>query len=226
MKQLSQKHKDKISQSLRGRKLSEEHKKKLSLFHKGKKLSDEHKKKIKQNASKFWFGKNRSEETKRRISRTRLERKIPSWNKGKELSEETKQKIRLKALGRKLSLDTIKKMVQSRAGYRHTEEIKQKMSGENHYNWKGGITKLTEQIRKSFEYRQWRSDVFTRDDFVCQECGHRGRGLIAHHIKEFSKILEEYSIKTFGEALDCEELWNINNGYTLCKKCHKNKHWK
>lgn len=96
---------------------------------------------------------------------------------------------------------------------------------ENYPNWKGGITAFRAQIRNSFEYRQWRSDVFTRDDFACQQCGARsGNGeqvyLEAHHIKEFSKILEKYNIRTLEQALNCAELWNINNGITLCEKCH------
>ena len=88
-------------------------------------------------------------------------------------------------------------------------------------NWKGGITPLTKQIRHTFEYRQWISDVFTRDDYVCQDCYIKGGRLEAHHIRLFSKILEENNIKTLQEALNCSELWSINNGKTLCKECHR-----
>jgi hypothetical protein len=93
--------------------------------------------------------------------------------------------------------------------------------GEKHPNWKGGITPLLLKIRNCFKTRQWRSDVFQRDNFICQECGIRGNYLEAHHIKEFSKIIEENKIITFELAENCEELWNINNGITLCKDCHK-----
>ena len=84
----------------------------------------------------------------------------------------------------------------------------------------GDKTKINKAIRDLLEYRQWRSDVFTRDDFTCQECGQKGGKLEAHHIKEFIKIINEYKIKSRKEAIDCAELWNINNGITLCQKCH------
>ena len=97
----------------------------------------------------------------------------------------------------------------------------------NNPRWKGGITSLNEQVRHSFKYRQWRSDCFTRDDFTCQRCGERGVILsVDHYPKTFSAIMEEYKIKTLEEALNCEEMWNINNGMTVCwnSKCHPRKH--
>jgi len=36
-----------------------------------------------------------------------------------------------------------------------------------------------------------------------------------------SIILEDNEIKNIDDALGCEELWNINNGRTLCHPCHK-----
>ena len=96
---------------------------------------------------------------------------------------------------------------------------------ENHPNWKGGTTKLRDKIKCLLEYKQWRSDIFQRDNWTCQTCSERSRKgkvvyLEAHHIKEYSKIIEEYEIKTVEEALKCKELWDINNGITLCKSCH------
>jgi len=31
------------------------------------------------------------------------------------------------------------------------------------------------------------------------------------------------ALETINEAFACEELWNINNGLTLCLECHGNK---
>lgn len=132
---------------------------------------------------------------------------------GNKLSEEHKRKIGLNGfhygmLGKKMS-----------------KETKEKMSiahrGEKSYLWQGGITALYARVRGSFKYRQWVSDVFTRDNFICQECGKRGGKLHAHHIEQFAVIMKENNIKTFEEAMDCNELWNINNGITYCYECHK-----
>lgn len=98
---------------------------------------------------------------------------------------------------------------------------KRNFKGVNNPNYRGGINPLNKQIRNSFQYRQWRSDVFTRDDFTCQDCGKHGGNLEAHHTpKSFAEIIKEYNIKTLQDALNCEELWSINNGRTLCEKCH------
>lgn len=80
------------------------------------------------------------------------------------------------------------------------------------------------QIRQCFQYRQWRWDIYTRDDFTCVLCGKNkevsGQLEADHFPKQFIEILNEYKIKTLEKAVLCEELWNINNGRTLCKTCH------
>lgn len=95
-------------------------------------------------------------------------------------------------------------------------------TGEGTGNWRGGITPIREKIRKMFEYRQWRSDVYTRDNFTCVLCGKRGGDLCAdHYPKMFAQILDEYKIQTLEQSRECPELWNINNGRTLCVRCHR-----
>jgi len=126
--------------------------------------------------------------------------------------------------GKKTNKDVLLKLSKIRKGKRvsiKTEFKKGDTIREKNVNWKGGITPLTKQIRHCFKYRQWISDIFQRDAYTCQECNQKGGKLNAHHVKEFSKIIEEYKIKTLEQALNCEELWNINNGLTLCKDCHK-----
>ena len=82
---------------------------------------------------------------------------------------------------------------------------------QNHW-WKGGITPINQRIRTSTVYRKWRDSVFARDNFTCQDCGVRsgnGRAIVlnADHIKPFS-LFPEYR-------------FNLSNGRTLCRDCHK-----
>jgi hypothetical protein len=92
----------------------------------------------------------------------------------------------------------------------------------NKLNWRGGTTLLSNNIRSSEKYKLWRSRVFERDNWTCQTCGKRGSVVLeAHHKKQFIKIIREHNIKTFFEAMNCDELWDINNGVTLCYDCHQ-----
>ena len=78
--------------------------------------------------------------------------------------------------------------------------------GEKHRWWKGGISPINELIRKSLEYKLWRKAVFTRDGFKCVWCG-SNKNIKADHIKPFA---------TFPELR-----FEIDNGRTLCDKCHR-----
>jgi hypothetical protein len=99
------------------------------------------------------------------------------------------------------------------------------LKGELNGNWKGGISKLNNSLQSSFKYRQWRSDIFSRDNFTCQDCGDKTSGnLEAHHLKSKSLILQEYEITTLEQSFACDELWNLNNGITLCVFCHRQRH--
>lgn len=159
------------------------------------------------------IGKKHSLEMKTKLRDKKLEfykknGNIIGWAKGNKLYDNPKSKATQFKKGHKESLETKIKRVK-------------KLSGENQWNWKGGITSLNMQVRGCFKTRQWRSDVFQRDDYTCQHCGLRGVYLEAdHYPKLFYLIMQENNIKSIEEALNCEELWNINNGRTLCRKCH------
>lgn len=66
------------------------------------------------------------------------------------------------------------------------------------------------KARKSTKYKEWRIDVFTRDDFTCQICGKVGGTLNAHHIKPYAKYKELR--------------FDVDNGITLCRDCHIELH--
>ena len=116
----------------------------------------------------------------------------PVWKK------ETRQKISITLTGSKIPT-----------------EVRIKMSfaqrGEKGSNWQGGKTKEQEE-RQLAEYREWRRDVFERDDYTCQNCFKRGGEIEAHHIEAFSKQPAKRT--------------DIDNGMTLCAPCHKELHKK
>jgi len=96
-------------------------------------------------------------------------------------------------------------------------------TGNKNPRWKGGVSVLRCLIRGCFEYRLWRSDVFKRDNYTCQHCGNnKGHNLNAdHYPNSFADILSKNKIKSIEDALSCVEIWDINNGRTLCIDCHK-----
>lgn len=65
-------------------------------------------------------------------------------------------------------------------------------------------------LRHDKLYKEWRTAVFSRDDFTCQMCGVRGHKMNAHHIKPFAKYPDERL--------------NVMNGVTLCAECHRETH--
>ena len=61
-------------------------------------------------------------------------------------------------------------------------------------------------------HAEWRAAVFSRDDYACQECGARGVKLNAHHVRPW--------------FLDEDGRYSVDNGITLCRKCHRKHHGK
>jgi len=93
--------------------------------------------------------------------------------------------------------------------------------GEKNHNWKGGITSLNQKIRHCIKYKNWFRTVFKRDNWTCRICDKRGGDLEAdHYPKKFHKIISDNNIKSYQDAILCDEMWDINNGRTLCLKCH------
>lgn len=82
-----------------------------------------------------------------------------------------------------------------------------RVSGMQHGKWRGGITPTNHKIRQSTEYKDWRTQVFERDRFKCQRCSRLGGELRAHHIQPFA---EKKDLRM-----------NVDNGITLCLKCHR-----
>ena len=87
-------------------------------------------------------------------------------------------------------------------------KVRKPPNGENHWNWQGGKT-LQNDNRDSHEYKNWRILVYKRDNYKCVKCGSKNN-LNAHHKKSW---------KHYPELR-----YDIDNGITLCEKCHIKLH--
>ena len=97
-----------------------------------------------------------------------------------------------------------------------------KTRGLKHYNWKGGSSKLQVAIRRMTEHRKWMDAVKERDK-ACVKCGSTNR-LESHHKRPFAEIIVFNKIKNREDARNTPELWDIENGITLCEQCHYKVH--
>lgn len=104
-------------------------------------------------------------------------------------------------------------------GCNQSEMMRDKMTGENHYNFNPS---LTDAERMKHRYvlggknaDKWRKSVFERDNYTCQLCQSKnGEGkrvvLNAHHLDGWNW---------------CEDKrFDVSNGITLCVKCHDRFH--
>jgi hypothetical protein len=118
---------------------------------------------------------------KGKILKEEHRRKIGAGNKGKVRTDETKEKIR-----------------------QHNKGL---WVGEKNGSWKGGVSRAYKTGYNSIEYREWRTSVFKRDNYTCQDCGNKDVPYVtAHHIKSFAK--------------HPDLRFDIDNGITLCETCH------
>lgn len=111
---------------------------------------------------------------------------------GAVLSKDTKDKIRKAHLGKKIPIEV---------------RIKMGSKGSKNSGWIDGRTPENKRIRRSIEYKLWRAEVFERDKYTCQHCNKRGGDLHSDHIKPF--------------ALYPKLRFSVDNGRTLCIKCHR-----
>lgn len=131
--------------------------------------------------------------------------RISKSNLGRKTSFETIEKMKKSLKGRIVSPETRKKLSIAALGSKRTLESRKKMSIAATIH---GLTPLHARIRRSTEYKLWRTAVFERDNFVCIWGGKaHGNKINADHIKPF--------------ALYPELRFAIDNGRTLCEACHK-----
>ena len=170
------------------------------------------------------------------------------WNKGKKYSKELREKISQITKeqyknGRKpwnkgkkrppFSKEWLEKMSKSHKGKPHSKEwnknVSRALRGKNHYKYKGDrISRcIKQQIRKLHEYKVWRDAIFTRDNWTCVKCKARskkGKSVYLecdHYPVSFAEIVDLYSITNTETAIATKKLWDIKNGRTLCRGCHR-----
>lgn len=89
-------------------------------------------------------------------------------------------------------------------------------TGPEHHSFIHGKSyennKNRKKVMSSPIYRKWRKCVFERDNYTCQKCNLKDIILYAHHIIPWIK--------------DESKRFDINNGLTLCNKCHRLEHKK
>ena len=85
------------------------------------------------------------------------------------------------------------------------------MFGKKASRWIDGKSLERDRSRFGAELKNWRNSVYKRDNYTCQECGNKGI-IHAHHIIEWAK--------------DESKRFDIDNGITLCIKCHGKIHGK
>ena len=120
--------------------------------------------------------------------------------------------------GRKPATVTQKRLeyIESLKGVKRDPEIGKKISatnraanrkGSNNPKWKFENASR-DRDRKLIDYKNWRLAVYQRDNFTCVMCGitHEEEYIHADHIERWVD--------------SPEKRFDINNGRTLCRKCH------
>lgn len=85
-------------------------------------------------------------------------------------------------------------------------------AGESNVNWKGGVTLLNDQERKTLELKIWKFYLRSIFGYTCFKCGTKGGYLNVHHIYNF------HNNESLRDSID--------NGVVLCKTCHREFHSK
>jgi hypothetical protein len=151
-----------------------------------------------------------------RDNQGRFVKGIVPWNKGLKFENP-------KARGRKNPKSGFQKGHKNfnKGGNKWKIESRIKLSmsqtGEKEFN--GFKREIRKRIMRMREYLEWRSAVFKRDNYHCQNCGEKGY-IEAHHIIPFKEIIKKFGIKTIEQAIKCKELWDVGNGITFCRDCH------
>lgn len=116
--------------------------------------------------------------------------------------------------GRVVSEETLRKMSLSKLG----KPITRSKKYEGYIPWNyvdGNSHNKYQKLRDCFEYKSWREKIFIRDGYTCQVCKIGNQYIEGHHIITVKECLLNNKK---------EKIYDVTNGITLCKSCHKNIH--
>lgn len=167
---------------------------------------------------KWMKGKHPSKETREKMSQTQKEiSNLPEERKRR--SERAKSLGYGKWMTGKKCPGVSKANIKKFKGKTYEEiygEERAKIESEKRINgnrkrWEGieRVVDLRPIQGYSWEYDEWRTKVFERDNYVCQICSQNGY-IEAHHIKSWAKYVDLRYI--------------VENGIALCERCHKLVH--
>ncbi len=93
--------------------------------------------------------------------------------------------------------------------------------GKNSPVYKGekAVGKFRNRVAQLPEYKEWHAIILKRDNYKCVLCGSNER-LEVDHKKRFLFIVNENNLRTVEDARNCKELWDPDNGRTVCHSCH------
>ena len=94
--------------------------------------------------------------------------------------------------------------------------------GEKHPMYRGVEGKTARPVRMQKKYERWIKAIKERDG-KCVHCGSK-ENLHAHHIKELATLVNEYKQKHGRLETQDNFFYQMDNGITLCKLCHREVH--
>lgn len=117
----------------------------------------------------------------------------------------------------------------------NSESKKGLHTGEDHHNWRGGITSLSARLREYCSNYDLHKEIIKRDGGKCIICG-SSNNLHIHHLIPFKSIVDKIVIQNYplSPSKDVDALYNIaikdaelnntNNLITVCSMCHRRIH--
>jgi hypothetical protein len=101
-------------------------------------------------------------------------------------------------------------------GHGHREEKSPVYKGDY------AVSRMRQRIMQFPEYKEWHAKVLKRDNYTCVLCGYKGQKKEVDHIKPMIDIFTEHKVSSILQVRDIAEMWDTNNGRTLCQPCHIN----